>query len=239
VYHGSAEDRAISRDYEWWFEEGKEGGRKASSSSSSSRSKVSEKKKEEEGGMEGERRYYEWWFEEGKEGGRKGSSSSSSSRSKVSEWRFQRKGRREGGREDGKSKKETHAFSLPPSLPPQTPKFQVLITTPEMCIAVDHHHLADLDWAVLVVDEAHRLKNTNSRLSLTLRERFAYGSALLLTGTPLQNDLQELFCLLSFADPEVSSSPSCLPSLPPSFLPPPPRASSSPSSASFPPSLPS
>jgi len=33
VYHGSAEDRAINRDYEWWFDEGKEGGKKGSSGS--------------------------------------------------------------------------------------------------------------------------------------------------------------------------------------------------------------
>ena len=80
----------------------------------------------------------------------------------------------------------------------------------ETALSVADHLLQDPRRHLLVVDEAHRLKNTNSRLSLTLRERFAYGSALLLTGTPLQNDLQELFCLLSFADPEVRV-------LPPSF----------------------
>jgi hypothetical protein len=41
---------------------------------------------------------------------------------------------------------------------------------------------------VLVVDEAHRLKNDQSRLCRALREDFGYRSALLLTGTPLQNN---------------------------------------------------
>lgn len=41
---------------------------------------------------------------------------------------------------------------------------------------------------MLVVDEAHRLKNDSSRLCRALREDFGYRSALLLTGTPLQNN---------------------------------------------------
>uniref|UniRef100_A0A8C8AU53 Chromodomain helicase DNA binding protein 1 like n=1 Tax=Otus sunia TaxID=257818 RepID=A0A8C8AU53_9STRI len=58
------------------------------------------------------------------------------------------------------------------------------------------------DWAALVVDEAHRLKNQSSLLYKTLSE-FSVGFSLLLTGTPIQNSLQELYSLLSFIEPDI------------------------------------
>uniref|UniRef100_A0A4W3K5R7 Chromodomain helicase DNA binding protein 1-like n=1 Tax=Callorhinchus milii TaxID=7868 RepID=A0A4W3K5R7_CALMI len=57
-------------------------------------------------------------------------------------------------------------------------------------------------WSVLIVDEAHRLKNKNSLLYKTLKT-FSVGFTLLLTGTPVQNNLYELYSLLSFVDPDV------------------------------------
>ncbi|NWS00330.1 CHD1L protein, partial [Motacilla alba] len=58
------------------------------------------------------------------------------------------------------------------------------------------------NWAALVVDEAHRLKNQNSLLYKTLSE-FSVGFSLLLTGTPVQNSLQELYSLLSLIEPDI------------------------------------
>ncbi|KAI3369040.1 hypothetical protein L3Q82_026001 [Scortum barcoo] len=57
-------------------------------------------------------------------------------------------------------------------------------------------------WVVLVVDEAHRLKNQNSLLHKTLTQ-FSIGFRVLLTGTPIQNNLQELYSLLSFIQPSI------------------------------------
>ena len=57
-------------------------------------------------------------------------------------------------------------------------------------------------WHYLVVDEGHRLKNAQSRLSDILRS-YAARRRLLLTGTPLQNNLQELWALLHFLLPRV------------------------------------
>eukprot|EP00750_Incisomonas_marina_P027137 INCI6141.1.p1 GENE.INCI6141.1~~INCI6141.1.p1 ORF type:complete len:734 (-),score=138.07 INCI6141.1:191-2323(-) len=59
-------------------------------------------------------------------------------------------------------------------------------------------------WKYIVVDEGHRLKNMNCRL---IRELKAYdsGNRLLLTGTPLQNNLSELWSLLNFLLPEIFS----------------------------------
>ena len=57
--------------------------------------------------------------------------------------------------------------------------------------------MGDVNWAVLVVDEAHRLKNDDSLLYRTL-VTFKTNHRLLITGTPLQNSLKELWSLLHF-----------------------------------------
>ena len=67
----------------------------------------------------------------------------------------------------------------------------VVICTPEMLIAEDANEFAALPWEVLVVDEAHRLKNHNSKLAVTLRkDLFSFRHKILLTGTPIQNDMK-------------------------------------------------
>ncbi|RLN02482.1 hypothetical protein BBJ28_00014676, partial [Nothophytophthora sp. Chile5] len=79
-------------------------------------------------------------------------------------------------------------------------RFDVLITTYEMASAMDLSKLARIDWQLMVVDEAHRLKNRNSKLSNILHSKFTYENMLLLTGTPLQNNVEELWVLLNFLD---------------------------------------
>lgn len=59
--------------------------------------------------------------------------------------------------------------------------------------------LASINWAGLVVDEGQRLKNDKSQLYERLR-RMKFGFKLLLTGTPLQNNIRELFNLVQFID---------------------------------------
>lgn len=63
-------------------------------------------------------------------------------------------------------------------------RINVLLTTYEIAM-VDHDELAALRWAVLAVDEAHRLKNSESRLHCSLAA-LRTGHRLLITGTPLQ-----------------------------------------------------
>jgi len=78
-------------------------------------------------------------------------------------------------------------------------KFQVLLTSYELnCI--DAATLGSIDWQVLVVDEAHRLKNNQSKFFRILNS-YKIQHKLLLTGTPLQNNLEELFHLLNFLSP--------------------------------------
>jgi superfamily II DNA or RNA helicase len=82
-------------------------------------------------------------------------------------------------------------------------KFHALLTSYEL-VSVDSATLSSVDWAVLIIDEAHRLKNNQSRFFRTLFE-FNIGYKVLLTGTPLQNNLEELYHLLNFLKPDKFS----------------------------------
>ncbi len=80
-------------------------------------------------------------------------------------------------------------------------KFNILLTTYETC-SRDLEYLGTFTFQCMIVDEGHRLKNHNSKLAMQLR--FPYIRAdyrLLLTGTPIQNNLKELWALLNFVHP--------------------------------------
>lgn len=82
--------------------------------------------------------------------------------------------------------------------------FDVLITTYEICLR-EKPSLQKMSWEYIVIDEAHRIKNVDSALSQIMRA-FTSRSRLLITGTPLQNNLMELWSLLNFLLPDVFSS---------------------------------
>lgn len=83
-------------------------------------------------------------------------------------------------------------------------KFHVLLTSYEM-ICMDSATLGSVEWDVLVVDEAHRLKSNQSKFFRTLQD-YTLKYKVLLTGTPLQNNLEELFHLLNFLRPQDFSN---------------------------------
>ncbi|KAJ4910688.1 chromatin remodeling factor17 [Raphanus sativus] len=83
-------------------------------------------------------------------------------------------------------------------------KFDVCVTSFEMAIK-EKTTLRRFSWRYIIIDEAHRIKNENSLLSKTMR-LFNTNFRLLITGTPLQNNLHELWALLNFLLPEVFSS---------------------------------
>lgn len=82
-------------------------------------------------------------------------------------------------------------------------KFNVLITTYEMAILGQNH--LKLKWNVGIFDEAHKLKNKNSKSFFALHQ-LNFKHKVLLTGTPLQNKIEELWSLLSFLGINVEIS---------------------------------
>uniref|UniRef100_A0A673Y572 Chromodomain helicase DNA binding protein 8 n=1 Tax=Salmo trutta TaxID=8032 RepID=A0A673Y572_SALTR len=84
-------------------------------------------------------------------------------------------------------------------------KFDALITTFEMILS-DCPELREISWRCVIIDEAHRLKNRNCKLLDSLKMLDLH--KVLLTGTPLQNTVEELFSLLHFLEPAQFSSES-------------------------------
>ena len=83
--------------------------------------------------------------------------------------------------------------------------FQVLLTTYEYIIK-DRPVLSKIKWIHMIVDEGHRMKNASSKLSNTLTQYYNTRFRLILTGTPLQNNLPELWALLNFVLPTIFKS---------------------------------
>eukprot|EP00656_Telonema_subtile_P050795 TRINITY_DN6671_c0_g1_i12.p1 TRINITY_DN6671_c0_g1~~TRINITY_DN6671_c0_g1_i12.p1 ORF type:complete len:482 (-),score=105.47 TRINITY_DN6671_c0_g1_i12:39-1484(-) len=79
--------------------------------------------------------------------------------------------------------------------------WDVCVTSYEM-ILKEKGALGKINWEYIVIDEAHRIKNENSSLSGAIRT-LESKHRLLLTGTPLQNNLHELWALLNFLLPDV------------------------------------
>jgi superfamily II DNA/RNA helicase len=98
--------------------------------------------------------------------------------------------------------KEERAEIIQTKLMPK--EFEVCITSYEICL-IEKAALRKFSWKYIVIDEAHRIKNENSVLSQVVRT-FSSRNRLLITGTPLQNNLHELWALLNFLLPDVFRS---------------------------------
>jgi ATP-dependent helicase STH1/SNF2 len=84
-------------------------------------------------------------------------------------------------------------------------QFQVLLTTYEFIIK-DRPILSKIKWVHMIVDEGHRMKNAGSKLSVTITQYYTTRYRLILTGTPLQNNLTELWAMLNFVLPTIFKS---------------------------------
>lgn len=83
----------------------------------------------------------------------------------------------------------------------KSPAVDAVVTTYEQLLLEDTGQaLGRVSWSVVIIDEAHRLKNPQSRLyrALNGEDLFKSQQKVLLTGTPLQNNMRELWALLSF-----------------------------------------
>ncbi len=84
-------------------------------------------------------------------------------------------------------------------------RFQVLLTTYEYIIK-DRPVLSKIKWFHMIIDEGHRMKNTQSKLVATIQHYYNTRFRLILTGTPLQNNLGELWAMLNFVLPNIFKS---------------------------------
>jgi SNF2 family DNA or RNA helicase len=87
----------------------------------------------------------------------------------------------------------------------ESDKFNVILTTFEY-VMKDKHFLKKIKWQYIIVDEGHRMKNAQSKFAQTLGNVYESRNRLLLTGTPLQNNLPELWALLNFLLPTIFNS---------------------------------
>ncbi|XP_024518149.1 ATP-dependent DNA helicase DDM1 isoform X1 [Selaginella moellendorffii] len=102
-----------------------------------------------------------------------------------------------GTKEERAEKRRKHMPRNGESLP-------VIVTSYEV-LMVDISHFKQFKWTYVVVDEGHRLKNHDCKLFKELK-KMKIENSLLLTGTPLQNKLPELWSLLNFILPDIFSS---------------------------------
>ncbi|RDX85860.1 putative helicase CHR10, partial [Mucuna pruriens] len=80
--------------------------------------------------------------------------------------------------------------------------FDVLLTSYDIAL-MDQDFLSQIPWQYAIIDEAQRLKNPSSVLFNVLKDRYIMPRRLLMTGTPIQNNLSELWALVYFCMPSV------------------------------------
>ncbi|CAM6088580.1 unnamed protein product [Calypogeia fissa] len=85
-------------------------------------------------------------------------------------------------------------------------QFNVLVTTYEFLMNKhDRPKLSKIPWHYIIIDEGHRIKNASCKLNAELKH-YQSSHRLLLTGTPIQNNLEELWALLNFLLPSIFNS---------------------------------
>ena len=105
-----------------------------------------------------------------------------------------------GSKEERKIIVQEHL--MPVVRDPAAPRSWDVVVTSYEGVLKEKGPLTKLRWNYLIIDEAHRIKNEKSSLSQAVR-LMQTQSRLLITGTPLQNDLHELWALLNFLLPDV------------------------------------
>lgn len=84
-------------------------------------------------------------------------------------------------------------------------EFDIVVTTYEILVSEINFFRRKYVWTAVIVDEGHRLKNEKSQFSEKLR-LIACLSKVILSGTPLQNNLKELWAMLYYLAPDVFQS---------------------------------
>lgn len=84
-------------------------------------------------------------------------------------------------------------------------EFDIIVTTYEILVSEANFFKRKYVWTAVIIDEGHRLKNERSQFSEKLRAVTCL-SKVILTGTPLQNNLRELWAMLFYLSPDIFSS---------------------------------
>ncbi|CAL4927035.1 unnamed protein product [Urochloa decumbens] len=105
---------------------------------------------------------------------------------------------------DKAARAEIRGKFMPKTKTAVSPDFPIVVTSYEMAMS-DARFLAHYKWKYVAVDEGHRLKNSKCKLLREIK-RIPMDNKLLLTGTPLQNNLAELWSLLNFILPDIFAS---------------------------------
>lgn len=101
-------------------------------------------------------------------------------------------------KQEGGAKKKSEAKDI---------RAHIVITSYESIVEEKtRHSLMRVPWQGLIVDEGQRLKNEKNQLYEGLSKYFRFPFKVLLTGTPLQNNVRELFNLLQFLDRSVNAA---------------------------------
>jgi len=102
---------------------------------------------------------------------------------------------------------ENERVRLRKEVVPNTESYDVAVTTYEMACnpAFNVTLTQKVMWRCLILDEGHRVKNEETAAHQVLK-RIKRQHTLLLTGTPIQNNLHELYAILSFLHPDVFTS---------------------------------
>ncbi|XP_034629144.1 DNA excision repair protein ERCC-6-like 2 isoform X3 [Trachemys scripta elegans] len=83
-------------------------------------------------------------------------------------------------------------------------KYEVALTTYEtLRLCLDE--LNSLEWSAVIVDEAHRIKNPKAQITQTMKA-LKCNVRIGLTGTILQNNMKELWCVVDWAIPGLLGS---------------------------------
>ncbi|EGI60320.1 DNA repair and recombination protein RAD54B [Acromyrmex echinatior] len=85
------------------------------------------------------------------------------------------------------------------------PRNSIMIISYEMFIKC-HTEINEMTFDLIVCDEGHRLKNSNIKAAKMLNE-INCKKRIVLTGTPIQNDLKEFYALIDFVNPGILGTP--------------------------------
>ena len=84
-------------------------------------------------------------------------------------------------------------------------KFHIMITSFEVFMQDYEKLFTSIPFQLIAIDEAHRLKNKQAKIISFLR-KMPCRRYILMTGTPLQNNTEELWSLLNFIEPHTFGS---------------------------------